>query len=214
MKPLIAPSILSFNLLTLNESVPHLERGGADRLHLDVMDGQFVPPISFGDGLVRALRPLVGMPLEAHLMTQTPERHFEAFAEAGCQGIIFHYEATSHAHRLCQQLRSMGLKAGMAINPATPVDVFDGVRDVLDLALVMTINPGWGGQPILPATLDKVRALHARHPSLAIEVDGGIDRETIRSAWQAGARVFVVGNHLARSEHLSEAIGELEAACG
>ncbi len=208
----LAPSILSFDLTALRDSVPALERAGAAVLHLDVMDGQFVPPITFGDALVKALRPLAKIPFEAHLMVETPERQFEAFAQAGCQRITFHAEATVHAHRHAQALRAMGLEAGVAINPATPVEALLPIVDEIDLALVMTVNPGYGGQAFLPFTLEKVRRLRAARPDLTIQVDGGIAPDTIRAARDAGADLFVVGSYLAKTDDLPGAVARLETA--
>ncbi len=208
----LAPSILSFDLTAVRDSVPALERVGADVLHLDVMDGQFVPPITFGDAFVSALRPLATMPFEAHLMVETPERQFEAFAKAGCHRIIFHAEATVHAHRHAQALRAIGLQAGVAINPATPVEALLPIVSEIDLALVMTVNPGYGGQAFLPFTLEKVRRLRAARPDLTIQVDGGIAPDTIRLARDAGADLFVVGSYLAKADDLPGAVARLEAA--
>jgi ribulose-phosphate 3-epimerase len=210
----IAPSILSFDLGDIRRSVLELVSAGADLIHFDVMDGQFVPPITFGDGLVRDLRGVGELPFEAHLMTVTPERHFEAFAEAGCSRIIFHAEATAHAHRLAGDLHERGIEAGLALNPGTPVEMAIPLLDVLDLVLVMTVNPGWGGQSFIPSCLDKVRRLREAAPDLAIEVDGGIDPETIGVARRAGADVFVVGSFLARAESIPCAMEELRRRCG
>jgi len=208
----LAPSILSFDLSALRDSVPALERSGAAVLHLDVMDGQFVPPITFGDAFVAALRPHSGLPFEAHLMTLSPERQFEAFAKAGCFRITFHTEATVHVHRHVQALKSMGFEAGLAINPSTPVEAILPLVDQIDLALVMTVNPGYGGQEFLPFVLEKVRRLRAARPDLTIQVDGGIAPETIRTAKDAGADLFVVGSYLAKAADLDAAVSTLEAS--
>lgn len=208
----LAPSILSFDLGNLRESVPALEKAGAAVLHLDVMDGQFVPPITFGDAFVAALRPYSGLPFEAHLMTLTPERHFDSFARAGCSRIIFHTEATVHVHRHVQSLKAMGLQSGLAINPSTPVEAVLPLIDQIDLALVMTVNPGYGGQEFLPFVLDKVRRLRAARPDLTIQVDGGIAPDTIKTAKDAGADLYVVGSYLATAADLDAAVTTLEAA--
>lgn len=212
--PLICPSVLSFDLTSLSSSVREMEAGGAALIHLDVMDGQFVPPISFGDALARSLRPHTGLPFEAHLMIVEPERQFAAFADAGCFRVIFHAEATMHAHRLVDELHKRGIEAGIAINPATPVAMIEELLPELDLALVMTIDPGWGGQKLLPRTVEKVRRIRELRPDLPIQVDGGIDPATIRPVWEAGATHFVVGSYLLRAPSVAEGIREVVAACG
>lgn len=210
----LAPSVLSFDLGDLRALVRTMLEAGADRIHFDVMDGQFVPPITFGAALVAGLRELGDAPFEAHLMTLSPERHFEAFASAGCSRIYFHAEATAHAHYHAQRLRAMGVQAGLAINPGTPLEAVLACLGTLDAALVMTVNPGWGGQALIPETFDKVRRLRALAPELDIEVDGGIDRDTLPIARSAGANHFVVGSHLARQPDLAAAVRELRALCG
>lgn len=215
MKNYLAPSVLGLNHADMRRSVAEIIEAGAQVLHFDVMDGQFVPPITFGDALVRSLRDLSPTPLfEAHLMTETPDRHFESFRAAGCGRIIFHAEATAHAHRLAQQLRSMGVQAGIAINPGTPEEVVREVLEMVDLVLVMTVNPGWGGQSFIESALAKVRQIRQWSPRVDIEVDGGIDPETLPRARAAGANVFVVGNYLTRQADLRAATQELLARCG
>ena len=209
MKCELAPSILSCDPSQFRPAVQEMMEAGVEWIHFDVMDGQFVPPITFGADLVKSLRNLGDTPFEAHLMTLTPDRHFEAFAEAGCRRIIFHAEATAHAHRLAQSLRSQGVEAGVAINPGTPVSVLEPVLDVIDLALVMTVNPGWGGQAFISSTLDKLRWLRSRRPDLAIEVDGGISMETIERAADAGADVFVAGTAVYRADNPDEMVNAL-----
>lgn len=210
----LAPSVLSFDLGDLRGPVTTMMEAGADRIHFDVMDGQFVPPITFGAALVGGLRDLGRAPFEAHLMTLTPERHFEAFAAAGCARIYFHAEATAHAHYHAQRLRSMGVQPGLAINPGTPVEAALPCLGVLDAVLVMTVNPGWGGQALIAEAFDKVRRLRTLAPDLDIEVDGGIDAVTLPIARAAGANHFVVGSHLARQPSLADAVRELRSLCG
>jgi ribulose-phosphate 3-epimerase len=205
----IAPSILSFPHAEMREPVRQLMESGAAWIHIDVMDGQFVPPITFGDGMVRSLQGLGSTPFEAHLMTRTPDAHFDAFENAGVQRIIFHAEATVHAHRLIEDLKARGIQAGIAINPATPVCAVEPVLGILDLVLVMTVNPGWGGQSLISGCLDKVRTLRSIAPDLTIEVDGGIDVETLPLAMEAGANLFVVGSWLDHQRSLAAGMRRL-----
>lgn len=215
MKPRLAPSVLSLNHADLVRPVSELIAEGVEIIHFDVMDGQFVPPITIGDGVVRGLASLRKPEtlFEVHLMTQTPERQFQAFVEAGCGRVIFHAEATSHAHRLVQSLKEMGVEAGVAINPATPIQSIEPIAQDLDLALVMTVNPGWGGQRLIRSALDKVRLLRRHYPNLEIEVDGGIDAETLPEALAAGANTFVAGSYLARASSIAEGVAALRRAC-
>ena len=206
MKYELAPSILSFDLTTLSTEAPRLMAAGAHIIHLDVMDGQFVPPISFGDVIALNLRNHTKARMEVHLMTMTPEKHFDAFIKAGCERVIFHAEATMHAHRLVQYLKSNGVKAGVAINPATPVENLESIIDDIDMALVMTINPGWGGQTLIPSTLKKISQVRRMRSDLDIQVDGGVDPTTLPRLIKAGANVFVVGSYLLRAPTLEEGV--------
>jgi len=193
----IAPSILAADLLHLGDQVAAAEQGGADRFQVDVMDGVFVPNISFGQPMVSALRRATQRLLEAHLMIVQPERYVEDFARAGADLIIVHQEAAVHLDRIVQHLKQLGKKAGVALNPATPAGVLDQIIEQLDLVLVMTVNPGFGGQSFILHTLRKIRQVQQlvseRNPACEIEIDGGVEVETIGAAYEAGARVFVAG---------------------
>ena len=210
----IAPSILSSDFGRLGAQIAEVMDAGARVIHFDVMDGQFVPPITFGADLVRALRSLGDLPFDSHLMTNTPDRHFEAFIAAGSQRVAFHLEATPHAHRLAQELRERGVEAAVAINPATSADAVFPLLDAVDNVLVMTVNPGWGGQSLIESCLDKIAAIHGRAPEMEITVDGGVDPKTIRRLWEAGASTFVTGSYLMRAPSIAEGIAELRALCG
>ena len=196
-KAQICPSILAADLLTLRELVQAAERGGAARFQVDVMDGMFVPNISFGVPMVEAMRRATGTLIEAHLMIVQPERYLDRFAEAGADMVIVHQEADVHLDRTIERIRHLGKKVGVAICPATPVHVLEQVLDELDLVLVMTVNPGFGGQKFIEYTLRKIgqlrEMLDVRNPTCDLEVDGGIDLHTIRRAYEAGANVFVAG---------------------
>ena len=211
--PKICPSILSCDPANFRDPVKEMVEGGCDWIHLDVMDGQFVPPITFGADLANSLVDSSDCPVEAHLMTLTPDAHFDAFIDAGCKRIIFHAEAATHAHRLCQSLREKGVEAGVAINPGTPIEALLPLLEVMDLALVMTVNPGWGGQKLIEECVDKVESLRAIAPELAIQVDGGIAANTIREVYQAGATDFVAGSYLLKTPSIAEGIAELKRAC-
>ena len=193
----IAPSILAADLLHLGDQVAAAEQGGADRFQVDVMDGVYVPNISFGLPVVAALRRATKRLVEAHLMIVQPERYVEGFAQAGADLIIVHQEAAVHLDRVLQHIKQLGKKAGVALNPATPATVLDQLVEQVDLVLVMTVNPGFGGQTFIPYTLRKIRQvqqlLSERNPACEIEIDGGVEVETIGAAYEAGARVFVAG---------------------
>jgi len=191
----LAPSILSANFGRLADTVELLNGCDCDWIHVDVMDGCFVPPITFGAQLVRDLRDVAKKPLDCHLMVSRPEEQVEQFAEAGADRITVHAEATQHLHRLLQRIRGLGVNAGVAINPATPIAAVEHVLDLVDLVLVMTVNPGWGGQKFLEECLPKVEAVRRIAPEHWIEVDGGIDLSTAPRAVGAGANALVAGNY-------------------
>jgi len=194
----LAPSLLAADFGRLAEAVDALEGSGTERLHVDVMDGVFVPNFTFGTDTVRALRKLTELPLELHLMIIEPERHLETFAEAGADGITVHYEVSPHLHRTLDRIRKLECRAGAAINPSTPASCLDDILEMCDLALVMTINPGFGGQRLIPRTLSKVARVRAEidRQGLAteVEVDGGVDAGNARACADAGANVLVAGS--------------------
>ena len=196
----IAPSILAADLLRLGEQIKTVERAGADRIHIDIMDGQFVPNISLGVPVVEAIRRATSIPLETHLMIQQPERYIETFVRAGADHVIVHQEASPHLNRTVQSIKRLGKKAGVALNPSTPAGMLEEVLDDLDLVLIMTVNPGFGGQHFIDQTLRKIGQvrvqLDARNRACELEVDGGIDIETVPKVVEAGARVLVAGTSI------------------
>ncbi len=194
--PLIAPSILSADFSRLGEQIQEAEAAGADWFHLDVMDGCFVPNITLGPVVVRACRRATERPLDVHLMICQPERYLQAFAEAGADLLTVHLEACPHLHRTLQTIRELGCQAGVALNPATPVSLLSEVLDLVDLVLVMSVNPGFGGQTFIPHALHKIeraRRMVGERP-IRIEVDGGINAEILPRVKAAGADVFVAGS--------------------
>lgn len=200
----IAPSILSADFTRLGDQVRAVEAAGVDRVQIDVMDGRFVPNITFGTSAIECLRPLTSLTLEAHLMVTPPEDFIESFALAGADTIIVHQEATPHLHRVIQHIHGLGKKAGAALNPATPASTLKEVWESLQLVLVMTVNPGFGGQEFIPETLGKIREvrseIRARRLDCELEVDGGINVKTAPLVVEAGADVLVAGSSVFESK--------------
>lgn len=213
----IAPSILSADFAKLGQEVVEVERGGADWLHVDVMDGHFVPNITFGALVMGAIAPLTKLPLDVHLMIENPERYISDFAKAGAHLITVHQEACVHLHRVLHMIKEHGVKAGVAINPATPVSSIREVLEDVDLVLVMTVNPGFGGQAFIPSTLRKIKELKELREELGlknlrIEVDGGISAATAPLVAEAGADVLVAGNAVFGRSDRSAAIQEIRSS--
>ena len=197
-KPLLAPSILSADFTDLASSFKKMEEGGADWIHVDVMDGSFVPNISFGQVVVRALRPLSALPFDVHLMINNPEQHVETFAKAGADWITFHWENVIHCHRLIQHIHDLGKKAGISIVPSTPVSALEAVLPYVDLVLVMSVNPGFGGQKLIEPCLNKIPELVKLREqngfSYLISVDGGVNGENVSRVIKTGVDVIVSGS--------------------
>jgi ribulose-phosphate 3-epimerase len=217
MNPRIAPSVLSADLGRLREQVAAAVAGGAEWIHVDVMDGRFVPNLTFGAPIIRALRSITDVPLDVHLMVLEPEKYIAEFADAGAAVFTFHPEATVHVQRHLAMVRERGMRAGLALNPSTPLAAVSEVLDDLDLLLIMSVNPGFGGQSYIPASTGKIRrarALIAQHDSqVVLEVDGGITAETIAKAWNAGADTFVAGTAVFGDKDPARAVKALLSKC-
>ena len=210
----IAPSILSADFARLGEEIAAIEAGGADYVHIDVMDGHFVPNITIGPLIVQAVRRVTALPLDVHLMIAEPDRYIADFAKAGADIIVVHAEATNHLHRTVQLIKSLGKKAGVSLNPATPLNVLDYVLEELDLVLLMTVNPGFGGQSFIEACIPKIQSLRGimdrRGIEAELEVDGGVKTDNIARIAHAGADVFVAGSAVFGSPDYAATIAELK----
>ncbi|BCR03359.1 ribulose-phosphate 3-epimerase [Desulfuromonas versatilis] len=209
----ISPSILSADFARLGEEIQAIEKGGADYVHVDVMDGHFVPNITIGPLVVEAARRVTRLPLDVHLMIENPDLYIPEFARAGADIITVHQEAVPHLHRTVQLIRSLGKKAGVSINPATPVSTLEVILDEVDLVLIMSVNPGFGGQSFIPACLGKITALRReierRGLNVELEVDGGVKTENIGEIAAAGADVFVAGSAVFGTADYGATIGRL-----
>jgi ribulose-phosphate 3-epimerase len=214
----IAPSILSADFSRLGDEVRAVERGGADVIHVDVMDGHFVPNITIGPLVVQGLKKLTSLPLDVHLMIENPEQYIEAFAQVGSDWITFHAEACSHPKRVIKKIRQLNVRPGVVLKPATPLKTLFPLLEDLDLVLIMSVNPGFGGQSFIPSTLKKIARLKKlidenRYP-LEIEVDGGVKIENIREVSKAGGDVFVVGTGIFKTDNYGETIKNLREEIG
>ena len=213
---LVAPSILSADLRQLGAEIAEVEEAGADWIHVDVMDGQYVPNITVGLPVVKAVRQSTKLPIDVHLMIETPERYLSAFADAGADVISVHIEACAHLHRALAEIRRLGMRAGVALNPQTPEGGLQYVIDEVDLILVMSVNPGFSGQSFIPSALNKIRAIRAMVDeagrAVDIEVDGGVDPDTVGGVRAAGATVVVAGNSVFGQPNRRSAIAALRAA--
>ncbi|WP_316568472.1 ribulose-phosphate 3-epimerase [Neobacillus sp. YIM B06451] len=209
----IAPSILSADFSRLGEEIKDVERGGADYIHVDVMDGHFVPNITIGPLIVEAIRPVTDLPLDVHLMIENPDQYIEAFAKAGADYITVHVEASRHLHRTIHLIKSFGIKAGVVLNPATPAESIKHIIEDVDMVLLMTVNPGFGGQKFIQGVLPKIRQVKAMAleagKELEVEVDGGVNAETAKLCIEAGATVLVAGSAIYGQEDRAKAIADI-----
>ncbi len=214
----ISPSILSADFARLGEEVQAVEQAGADYIHVDVMDGHFVPNITIGAPVVKALRPITSLPLDVHLMIENPDKYIPDFASAGAEIITVHQEAVPHLHRTIQLIHSLGKRAGVSLNPATPVDTLELILAEVDMVLLMTVNPGFGGQSFIPFTLEKIARMRSMIErsgrNIELEVDGGVNAENIAEIAKAGADVFVAGSAVFNGKDYTRNLAALRTAVG
>ncbi|PWA13463.1 ribulose-phosphate 3-epimerase [Pueribacillus theae] len=212
----IAPSILSANFSKLGEEIKEVEAGGADYIHVDVMDGHFVPNLTIGPLIVEAIRPITSLPLDVHLMIENPDLYIKDFAEAGADILSVHVEACPHLHRSIQLIKEQGIKAGVVLNPATPISSIQHIIEEVDLVLLMTVNPGFGGQKFISSVIPKMKELHSlvkeKRLSIDIEIDGGVNSETALSCVEAGANVLVAGSAIFNQSDRKLAIQQIRDA--
>lgn len=212
----IAPSILAADYANFASELKRIDETGAEYVHIDIMDGQFVPNISFGADVVASMRQHSKLVFDCHLMVVDPERYVDAFAQAGADIMTVHVEATKHIHGALQKIKAAGMKAGVVINPGTPVEALEPVLNLVDQVLIMTVNPGFGGQAFIPEALEKVSRVATirdeKGYTYDIEVDGGVDNETIKACYQAGANVFVAGSYLFKASDLTAQVQTLRDA--
>ncbi|WP_457621572.1 ribulose-phosphate 3-epimerase [Persephonella sp.] len=212
---LIAPSILSADFSRLGEEIKKVEEGGADIIHLDVMDGRYVPNITIGPPVIESLRKITDLPFDAHLMIVEPEKYVPEFIEAGCNMISFHMDACIHSHRLVDYIKSRDVKAGVVLNPSTPVNTLEEIIYFIDYVLIMSVNPGFGGQKFIPETLNKVRKLknlmeETGRTDILIEIDGGININNISDVSSAGVNIFVAGSSVFKADNPAEMVRKLK----
>jgi len=212
---MLAPSILSGDFSKIGEEIKAIEKAGADIVHLDIMDGRYVPNITFGIPVVESLRKVTDLPFDAHLMIVEPENYVEQFIEAGANMISFHMDATIHAHRLVEKIKNKGAKAGVVLNPATPVNTIEEIIHYIDYVLIMSVNPGFGGQKFIPQVMNKIPKLkklmeETNRNNILIEIDGGINRNNIREVSEYGVNIFVAGSAVFNNGNIEENVRVLK----
>lgn len=211
----LAPSILNSNFANLLQQIRYLEIGGADYIHCDVMDGVFVPNLTFGAPIIKSIDSITKLPLDVHLMIVNPERHIDTFIDAGADILTFHYEAAFHHDRIISKIKESNIKAGISINPSTPIIVLENILPLVDLVLIMSVNPGFGGQSFLEYTIEKIERLNRiridRNLKFLIEIDGGVSLENVNKIIDAGADIIVVGSAIFKANNITESVAKFKA---